>query len=186
MNFGIARRQWKWALLISVCIAGGIAALGRTDEVASASVATPSPVLVNASSVNPSFTLPARQTLGRFRVDPFAPRSWVPPPAPTPVQATTPVAAEPAVPPNPYRFAGTVQQGGLLRVVLAAGERIHLVKGGEVIDELYRVDAVSRSMVTLVYLPLGVEQQLAYATEAAPSPAAPTGPLARSLPEQRP
>jgi hypothetical protein len=73
-------------------------------------------------------------------------------------------------------------RGGILRVALAAGERIHLVKGGEIIDDLYRVEAVSRDAVRLVYLPLGVEHQLAYTGDAPQPAAAPSGPLARVVP----
>jgi hypothetical protein len=160
MNLRTVRKHWKWALF-SVCAAGGIAALGPGDEIAAVQAA-PSPVIVRTASVNVPAALPPRQTLSRLRADPFAPRSWTPPAAPPPVQAPAELApAQPAAPLNPYRFAGTVQHGGTLKVVLAAGERVHLVKAGDVIDELYRVAAASRNAVTLVYLPLGLEQQLA-------------------------
>lgn len=185
MNLALARKNWKWPLLASVGIAGGIVALERNEPVAS--VIAAAPAAAGTLSVGLPLALPAREPVGRLRSDPFAARSWAPPtPAPTPAAAAVepaPAPAEPTVPPLPYRFAGTVQHEGTLRGVLGAGERIHLVKGGEVLDERYRVHAVSRSAVTLVYLPLGIEQQLAYAPEA-PPPAA--GQLARAASDTRP
>lgn len=183
MKLAAARRHWKWSLFASAGIAGGIAALDWNEP--AASVITAAPGAAGTMAVGLPVALPARE-VGRLRTDPFAARSWAPAPtpalAPAPVQAP-PARVEPAVPPLPYRIAGTVQQGRMLTVVLGAGERIHLVKGGEVLDELYRVQAVSRTAVTLVYLPLGVELQLAHAPEA-PPPAA--GLVARAAPDLRP
>jgi hypothetical protein len=168
-------------LLLSVCVAAGIAALGPGEK-ADAVLAVPKPFVGNPSSTNSALSLAKRESPGRLRGDPFASRSWTPPPAPAPQPAPELSAPAPTAPPNPYRFAGTVRYDGILRVALAAGERIHLVKGGEVIDDLYRVEAVSRDVVRLVYLPLGIEHQLAYTGDAPQAPAAQGGPLARSAP----
>jgi hypothetical protein len=178
MRFGIAPKHWKLGLLVSACVAAGIAALGPSEK-AEAVLAVSSPIVGSTSSMPPS--LAKRQSFGRLRVDPFAPRSWAPPAAPAPAPEIS-APATPTAPPNPYRFAGTVRYDGVLRVVLAAGERIHLVKGGEIIDDLYRVEAVSRDVVRLVYLPLGIEHQLAYAGDAPQAPAAQGAQLARSAP----
>jgi hypothetical protein len=160
MRFGVARRHWKLGLLASAGVAAGIAALGPSQK-AEAVLAVQRPFVGEARSATRPLSLPERESLGRLRSDP--------PPAPT-------------APPNPYRIAGTVRYGGILRVALAAGDKIHLVKGGEIIDDLYRVEAASREMVRLVYLPLGIEHQLAYTGEAPQTPAAPSGPLARNVP----
>ena len=176
MNFAAAHRHWKWPLLASAGIAGAIAALYRNEPVAS--VITPASAVARASPVAVPSGLPARATLGRLRADPFAAPAVHAPPA----QAAS-APPEPAAPPVPFRFAGTVQHGGILRAVLGAGERIHLVRGGEVLDELYRVQAVSRDTVTLVYLPLGIAQQVAYASDA---PAAAPGPDAHAPEDLRP
>jgi len=185
MKFGVARRYWKLGLLLSACVATGIAALGPSEK-AEAVLAVPKPFLGNIASTESQLLLPKRESLGRLRSDPFTPRSWEPPPPPKPPAPVISAPAEPTAPPNPYRFAGTVRYGGILRVALAAGERIHLVKGGEIIDELYRVEAVSQDAVRLVYLPLGIEHQLAYAGDAPQSPpqapAVQGGPLARNAP----
>ena len=181
MRFGIAPRHWQLGLLLSAGVAAGIAALGPSQK-AEAVLAVPKPFVGNPSSTNSPLSLEKREPLGRLRGDPFASRSWTPPPAPAPQPAPEVSAPAPTAPPNPYRFAGTVRYGGILRVALAAGERIHLVKGGEIIDDLYRVEAVSRDAVRLVYLPLGVEHQLAYTGDAPQPAAAPSGPLARVVP----
>jgi hypothetical protein len=168
-------------LLLSAGVAAGLAALGPSQK-AEAVLAVPRPFVGEASSTTQPLSLAKRESLGRLRSDPFTPRSWTPPAAPQPPAPVISAPAEPTAPPNPYRFAGTVRYGGILRVALAAGERIHLVKGGEIIDDLYRVEAVSRDAVRLVYLPLGVEHQLAYTGDAPQPAAAPSGPLARVVP----
>jgi hypothetical protein len=185
MKFGIARRHWKLGLVLSACVAAGIAALGPSQK-AEAVLAVQRPFVGETPSATRPLSLAKRESLGRLRTDPFTPRSWTPPPAPPPPAPVISAPAEPTAPPNPYRFAGTVRYGGILRVALAAGERIHLVKGGEIIDDLYRVEAVSRDAVRLVYLPLGIEHQLAYTGDAPQSPpqapAVQGGPLARNAP----
>ena len=180
MRFGVARKHWKLGLLLSAGVGAGIAALGPSQK-AEAVLAVQRPFVGEAPSATRPLSLPKRESLGRLRGDPFASRSWTPPPAPAPAPEISAPAA-PTAPPNPYRFAGTVRYDGILRVALAAGDKIHLVKGGEIIDDLYRVEAASREMVRLVYLPLGVEHQLAYTGDAPQAPAAPNGPLARVVP----
>jgi len=181
MRFGVARRHWKLGLLLSAGVATGIAALGPSQK-AEAVLAMQRPFAGEIPPATRSLSLPKRESLARLRSDPFTPRPWTPPPAPKPPAPGITAPAEPTAPPNPYRFAGTVRYGGILRVALAAGERIHLVKGGEIIDDLYRVEAVSRDAVRLVYLPLGVEHQLAYTGEAPQAPVAQGAPLARNAP----
>jgi len=122
------------------------------------------------SQTNSSAALPMRETLDRARSNPFAPRSWEPrrpKPVAQPV-AQTPPPTPPAAPPLPYRLAGSVQHNGRVTIVLAAGDRIHFVRPGETIDDMYLVRAVSRDAVTLVYTPLGIEQVATYAAETSP------------------
>jgi hypothetical protein len=128
------------------------------------------------SRENSSTALPMRETFGRARIDPFAPRSWEPR-RPTQVAQPVPETPPPPVPPPlPYRLAGSVQHNGRLTIVLAAGDRIHFVRPGEVIDNVYLVRAVSRDAVTLVYTPLGIEQRITYVAEASPAPASTSSP----------
>ena len=47
------------------------------------------------------------------------------------------------------------------QALLAEGERLHIVRVGDVLDGRYRVSAVGRARVDLVYLPLNQTQSLA-------------------------
>jgi hypothetical protein len=71
------------------------------------------------------------------------------------------------VPPNPYRFAGTVHYAGSLKAVLIRDERVHTARAGEALDGGYKVLSVRRDGATLVYTPLGIEEQIAFAADAA-------------------
>ena len=97
--------------------------------------------------------LPVREPMGRGRGDLFATRSWAPPP---PKLQAEPAAlpAPPAPPPNPYRFAGTLLQGGKRSVFLLLGDRLVEAKEGEMLEQNFRVQSVTADAVTLVYVPL--------------------------------
>jgi hypothetical protein len=165
----------------------------------------PSPEVEPASRSEPSAgasgaqvplaALPERETIGRPRGKVFAPRSWAPP---APRRAAAAAAAAPAgpppPPPMPYRVAGKVVYDGGAHVVLAKGDRVFWVREGETLEEGYRVAAIKPDRVTLTYLPLGIEQQIAVVsslgadapsprTAVAGAPAAPTsaGPGAAQL-----
>src|SRR5256885_14668837 len=60
----------------------------------------------------------------------------------------------------PYRIAGQVVHDGTARVVLARDDRVLTVREGEMLDDNYRVESIKADGVTLVYLPLGVREQL--------------------------
>jgi hypothetical protein len=91
-----------------------------------------------------SLMLPERQPLTTYR--PAAPE-----PPPRPKVATAPPPAEPRMPPVPYRYAGMLGQ----QVLLAKDTAIVAVSPGEVLDQVYRVDAIDENGVSLTYLPLG-------------------------------
>jgi hypothetical protein len=44
--------------------------------------------------------------------------------------------------------------------VLAVGEKVYVVKPGDVIDSTYRVEKFTPGMVNLTYLPLNIVQSL--------------------------
>ena len=90
--------------------------------------------------------LPTRQPIGRQRGDPFSPRTWAPPP-----QQQAQQAEAPRPPPNPYRFAGTVQHDGKRKVFLMTGNRVVEAKEGELLEEGFRVKSVTSEAVTLIY-----------------------------------
>jgi len=81
----------------------------------------------------------------------------------------------------PYRVAGKVFLEGLPQIVLAKGDSIVTVREGDTLEDGYRVEAIHREHLTLLYLPLGVRQDVpvtwtftidAPLAEAAPEPEA--------------
>jgi hypothetical protein len=101
---------------------------------------------------------PSRDAIGKPRGELFGVRSWAPS---RPVVRAAPVAAPAAAPPPmPYRIAGQVVHDGTARVVLARDDRVLTVREGEMLDDDYRVESIKADGVTLVYLPLGVREQL--------------------------
>jgi hypothetical protein len=91
--------------------------------------------------------------------DLFEFRSWTPPaPPPAAVQPSPPARAEP--PPNPYRFAGTATQDGVVKVFLSSGERVYEAKAGEMLDDAWRIQSVGHDWVVLLHVPTNVEQRV--------------------------
>jgi hypothetical protein len=114
--------------------------------------------------------LPGREMIDELRGDLFAA------PSPT-VRAAVParvVDGERAAPAMPYRVAGKLAYSDGTRIVLAKGDRLFLVREGDMLEDDYRIVSVRADAVTLLYMPLGVRQELAMDfTPAATSAAAP-------------
>lgn len=96
--------------------------------------------------------------------DLFAARSWKAAPAPgtateQPV-ASTPVVQAPTAPPLPFQFVGRLDDRSDLQVFLQSGEKIYVVRKGDVIDETWRIERISDKELSLVYLPLHLAQTL--------------------------
>ena len=96
--------------------------------------------------------------------DLFAARSWKA--APTLASVTeqpvnlTPVVQVPSVPPMPFQFIGRLNDRSDLQVFLQNGEKIYVVRKGDVIDEIWRIEGISDVELSLVYLPLHLSQTL--------------------------
>ena len=88
--------------------------------------------------------------------DPFAPRSFAPPPQP----ARAARAEKPSAPPLPFTYVGRVTQDGVTEVFVARGDELISIAAGQNIDTEYRVDAVSGSRIAFTYLPLNTRQSL--------------------------
>lgn len=97
---------------------------------------------------------PARQRGDGAPGDLFPVRSFQPPPPPAP-------PVQPTAPPLSFRHGGMYEDGGPPAALLAEGERLHIVRVGDMVDGRYRVSSVSRARVDLVYLPLNQTQSLA-------------------------
>jgi len=95
---------------------------------------------------------------GRESVDVFAAKTWfVAPPPPPPRVVKLEPPPKPVAPTLPYTFMGRL---GDDVVYLVGAGRTYAVKGGEVLDERYRVDRVTASSVEFTYLPLDEKQVL--------------------------
>jgi hypothetical protein len=93
---------------------------------------------------------------------PFGHQDWTPPPPPPPPApaAAPPPPPPPAAPPLPFTVIGKAVANGVWEVYLARGDRTYVVHDKEVIDGIYRVEAIAPPLMTLTYLPLKQIQQL--------------------------
>ena len=92
----------------------------------------------------------------------FASQSWAPAAAAAAPLASAPVAA-PAAPALPFSYIGRQMpggQGGQTEVFLAQGDKVHVVRVHSLLDNTYRVDAISSTAVSFTYLPLNTTQLL--------------------------
>ena len=108
--------------------------------------------------------MPAQRRPARPRepLDAFETRSWyVPPPPPPPTApAPPPQVLPPSAPPLPFTFLGQYQEDDRQVILLMKGERMLLVKAGDVIDGTYQVEGIAGRHLTLLYMPLGIRQTL--------------------------
>lgn len=94
----------------------------------------------------------------------FPAQQWTPPPAAAPVieapEVSEPVPTAPTAPELPFQFVGSLNDRNDLQVFLQNGEKLYVVRQGDVIDDLYRLDRVTPTELSLVYLPLHQSQTL--------------------------
>ncbi|CAK15622.1 hypothetical protein [Pseudomonas entomophila] len=96
--------------------------------------------------------------------DLFPAQQWAPPQTLATVTeqpvVTAPVVAAPTAPALPFQFVGRLGDRDDLQVFLQNGEKLYVVRQGDVIEDTYRLDRVSASELSLVYLPLHQPQTL--------------------------
>lgn len=94
--------------------------------------------------------------------DVFGRRDWNPPPPPPPPAASNapPPPPPPMAPPLPFIYLGKAVSAGSWEVFLAIGDKTYIARDKQVIDGIYRVDAIAPPTLTLTYLPLNQVQQL--------------------------
>ncbi|RON53905.1 hypothetical protein [Pseudomonas frederiksbergensis] len=96
--------------------------------------------------------------------DLFATRSWKVAPQLASVTEQpvnlTPVVQIPSAPPMPFQFVGKLADRTDLQVFLQSGEKIYVVRKGDVIDDTWRIEGISDVELSLVYLPLHLAQTL--------------------------
>jgi hypothetical protein len=92
------------------------------------------------------------------------PPAAIAPPPPKASRRAQEVAEAPPPPPEPpplpFKYLGQLAEAGRKLVFLAAGERNLVVGAGDVIDGLYRIDAIGTDELMLTYLPMNVQQTL--------------------------
>ena len=74
--------------------------------------------------------------------------------------AVAPVALPPAAPALPFQFVGRLDDRDDQQVFLQSGEKLYVVRRGDVIDDIYRIEHISATELSLVYLPLHLSQTL--------------------------
>ena len=98
--------------------------------------------------------------LRRTNANPFAARSWAPPPPPAPVVR----AVVPKAPPLPFVYMGKMLDGKAITAFVSMSGQTHLLHGGDTVRD-YRVEAISAKEITFIYLPLNEKQRLPLGSE---------------------
>jgi hypothetical protein len=174
MRFSARQRGLVLAALLAATLAAAVWVRERTSapgaEVVAAaeSRAAPAggPAQAAADSEAPAVELEKLESreLGKATRDPFAtapPRKATPRPRvetrPAPVAVAPP---PPTAPPLPFVYMGKLIADGDLKVFLLQGERNLIVREGDTIDALYRVERISDAGVIVLYLPLNQRQTI--------------------------
>lgn len=97
-------------------------------------------------------------------VDLFASKSWKPAAVlasvtEQPAAVVAPVVV-PVAPALPFQFVGRLDDRDDQQVFLQSGEKLYVVRRGDVIDDTYRIEQISATELSLVYLPLHLSQTL--------------------------
>jgi hypothetical protein len=103
---------------------------------------------------------PSAPRLHHSRSNPFSVQSWLPPVAP--VKAPLPPA--PSAPPLPFTYLGKMQDGPVITVFVSQGGRNHVLHNGDNLAG-YRVEDITPTDMTFVYLPLNEKQRLTFGSE---------------------
>lgn len=104
--------------------------------------------------------------------DPFAPRSWRKPerkptvqaqpiaPALPPAAPLPPVTVAPGAPPLPFVYMGKLLSDEVKAVFLVYADRNLIVREGQIVESIYRLDNLSDTQLTFTHLPSGLQQKL--------------------------
>jgi len=139
--------------------------MGRENPPASVvALATPATPPSTAAETATQLNL---QKLGRSKntegvPDLFAPQFQAPPLAPAAVKSEPPSPPPaPAAPPLPFTYLGQYIDGERTEIFIARGDEHYTAEKGRTIEGEYRVEKITPTAVTFVYLPLGTRQTLA-------------------------
>ena len=126
--------------------------------------ATAEVVAPRSAKASPAAPAAVHQAVKTPPRDLFASKQW----KPATVLATVteqpvvaaPVEVLPVAPALPFQFVGRLDDRDDQRVFLQAGEKLYVVRRGDVIDDTYRIDQISATELSLVYLPMHLSQTL--------------------------
>lgn len=138
-----------------------------SDDADSTDVAVATPAKTAARGALPASTTKAKTAAIKDLTpagDLFAGKSWKAAPTLATVTETavtlTPVVQAPSLPPVPFQFVGKLHDRSDLQVFLQNGEKIYVVRNGDVIDDTWKITGISDLELSLVYLPLHLSQTL--------------------------
>lgn len=66
----------------------------------------------------------------------------------------------PTAPPLPFTYMGKLMSGPDAKVFLTLGDRNLVLREGDTVDSIYRVEKIAEGAITLVYLPLDARQTI--------------------------
>ena len=92
--------------------------------------------------------------------DVLAARSLAAPVPAGPAPDASAAAPAPAAPPLPFQYLGKMSDGAKTLVFVGRGEEHYSVEPGLTIEKTYRVETVTDTAITFVFLPLGTRQVL--------------------------
>ena len=138
-----------------------------SDDADSTDVAVATPAKTAARGALPASNTKAKTAAIKDLTpagDLFAGKSWKAAPTLATVteQAINPatVVQAPSLPPVPFQFVGKLHDRSDLQVFLQNGEKIYVVRNGDVIDDTWKITGISDVELRLVYLPLHLSQTL--------------------------
>ncbi|WP_417067563.1 hypothetical protein [Niveibacterium terrae] len=133
-------------------------------------IEAPSKPVTAASAPPPAPVTRTPQNHSAPPIDELAPRSiytatdanafGAPKPKPLPPLPPPPLPPPPSAPPLPFRYIGKQFAGGAWEVYVAKPDRTLVVHCGDVLDQQYKVEAISPPTLVLTYLPMNQKQLL--------------------------
>ena len=87
-----------------------------------------------------------------------------PPPAPAKTVPLPEVEIKPTAPPFPYKYGGWIAVGGTRVHYLQRGNDVIAIGKGEVLDGVWRIDALSEDRIEVSFVPLGQQMSMLFAS----------------------
>jgi hypothetical protein len=176
-------KRWHWIVILLAT--GGLVVMAPSDEGEAAKKGTRPANAVPASKAaqTSASSAPDRQAaieggrvelelLSRIEMqhkekirvsDVFNQTSWYVPPPPPPKSLEPPPpppSVVPVAPQLPFTYLGRYGDSDTRTVILLKGDKVYTVMPGEIIENTYRVEKLTKGTVNLTYLPLNILQSL--------------------------